>query len=55
MAAAEKRVDAVLRLIFIGGDDVEGEILVGSTIAESSGCSVGLHGAADPRSRYKRH
>jgi len=55
MAAAEVGENAVCRFIFIGGYDVDREFLIGSAVAERTASSVGLHGAADPRSRYKRH
>jgi len=55
MATAEVGENAVCRFIFIGSYDVDREFLVGSTVAERTASSVGLHGAADPRSRYKRH
>jgi len=55
MAAAEIGENVVCRFIFIGGDDINREFLVSSSVAERTASSVGLHGAADPRSRYKRH
>ena len=55
MAAAEVGENAVCCFIFIGSDDVHREFLVGSAVAERTASSVGLHGAADPRSRYKHH
>ena len=55
MAAAKVGENAVCRFIFISSYDVDGEFLIGSAVAERTASSVGLHGAADPRSRYKRH
>ena len=53
MAATKIRVYPMFSIGYIYCYNIVGEVLVGSSITECPGCSVSLHGAADPRSRYK--
>ena len=53
MAATKIRVYSVFSIDCVYCYNIVGEVLVGSPITECPGCSVSLHGAADPRSRYK--
>jgi len=53
MAATKIRVNSVFCISYIHCYYIECEVLVGPSVAERPGCSVSLHGAADPRSQYK--